>query len=208
MPCSRFRALRPAYALSRRTFLLGGSLVLCSEVSLAEEIDRRVARTHQIPTPGSPIQTGVGTIDVFGSMDQVLDVLLDYRKYHTILPRLETSRVVGKRKGSTDVYLRAPILRGLAHVWGLARFSPPRRRPSGGREIVGTLVKGNLDGWHGRWLLHPCGKRTILTMEMFIDLKIPVPAKLVASELAWAAGKGVTAVRDMVECGESGVKAD
>ena len=193
---------------ARRTFLIGGSLVLCSELSLAEEIDRRVPRTHHIPTRGSHIETGVATIDVYGTMDQVLEVLLDYRKYHTILPRLETSRVVGKHKGATDVYLRAPILRGLAYVWGVARFTPPKRRPTGGKEIAGTLIKGNLDGWHGRWILHPCGKRTILSMEMFIDVKIPVPAKVVTKELEWAAGKGVTAVRDIVECGESGVKQD
>jgi len=195
-------------SFGRRTLLIGGSLALCSKFAIAEEIDRRVARTHRIPTPGSRIETGVATIDVFGSVDQVLDVVLDYRKYNTILPRLETSRVVGKHKGATDVYLRAPILRGVAHVWGVARFTPPKRRATGGKEISGTLIKGNLDGWRGKWILHPCGKRTILTMELFIDLQIPVPSKVVTKELEWAAGKGVTAVRDIVECGESGVKND
>jgi ribosome-associated toxin RatA of RatAB toxin-antitoxin module len=141
-------------------------------------------------------------------MDSVLEVVQDFRKYHRILPRLELSRVVGKKKGMTDVYMRAPILRGLAHVWGIARFTPPKRYKRHGRAIAARMVDGNLDGWHGVWRLYPCGKRTVLRMEMFIDLQIPVPDAVVTPELEWAADKAVTAVRDMVECGHSSVKGD
>ena len=56
--------------------------------------------------------------------------------------------------------------------------------------------------WSGRWLAFPCGeKRTLLKLEMYCEVGIPLPARVVNKWLLWACRKGVTAVRDMAERG-------
>ncbi len=177
-----------------------------SDSAAAKKKKSREAERYRLRSPGSDIETGGAIIGVRGSMEQVLEMTQQYHRYTEILPRMEQSRIIAKRNGHTDVYLRAPILRGVAHVWGVARFSPPQTYNRKGKRIVGRYVKGNLDGWHGQWKLYPCKpNRTILWMEMFVDLSIPVPNSLITPELMWAADMAVTAVRDMVECGASTV---
>lgn len=152
------------------------------------------------PTPGSEVQTGGAVIIVNAPLPKVRRVLLQYHRYKSILPRLEQSRIIDKNPEYADVYLRAPILRGVAHVWGVARFWAPQ--PWGrGQKIHSTYVKGNLDAWRGMWSMYPCGSQhTVLRMELFLELKIPLPASMVSPELAWASDKAVTAVRDRAEC--------
>jgi hypothetical protein len=167
---------------------------------------RLEAKRYRLPMPGSDIGIGGATLGIYAPMSEVLKVVLDFRKYNTILPRLEQSRIVGKQDGKTDVYVRAPIMRGVVHIWGVIRFSPAKPWAGKGKTLTGRLVKGNVEAYQGRWKLYPCGEdRTILQCEQFVDLKIPVPSSLVTPELEWAADKAVTAVRDIVECDESTV---
>ncbi len=196
----------------RRDLLLAaswaGACCFIPQVARAAEPGEKPlrAKRYRLPMPGSNIGIGGATLGIYAPMDDVLKVLLDFRKYHTILPRLEQSRIVGKADGKTDVYVRAPILRGVAHIWGVIRFGPPKPWAGEGKTLTGRLVKGNVEAYHGRWRLYPCGKeRTILQCEQFVDLKIPVPSSLVTPELEWAADKAVTAVRDIAECGQSSV---
>jgi ribosome-associated toxin RatA of RatAB toxin-antitoxin module len=155
------------------------------------------ARTYSLATSGSSIDTGGAVILVDAPLAKVLEVVTDYASYHDVLPRIEESRIVGKRGGSTDVYLRAPVLGGVAHVWGIARFSPARRMVDGGRRIEGLLVKGNLKAFHGVWTLVPDGAgSTVVHLELFAEVDLPIPADMVTPELMWAAGKGVTAIRE------------
>jgi ribosome-associated toxin RatA of RatAB toxin-antitoxin module len=192
---------------SRRDLLLGAAAsLLFPDVAFAK--DRSVAERYRIPTAGSEVDTGGAILGVHAPIDQVLKVVKSYGRYHQILPRVSASRVVGKTGQSTDVYLRCPILGGVAHVWGVARFTP-KKWGKKGKKVVGRYVKGNLDGFHGLWKLYPCSDvRTILRLEIFLIPKIPLPASVITPELEWAADKGVTAVRDIVECGESTVKND
>jgi ribosome-associated toxin RatA of RatAB toxin-antitoxin module len=134
-------------------------------------------------------------------MDRVTQVVLRYRKYRHILPHLEQSRVLNQEGDSTDVYLRAPILHGLATIWGIARFTGPRPWKDKGQKVVGSLVRGNLDAFRGEWKLYPCGPhRTILRLELYVEVAIPLPSETITEELAWAADRALRAVRDMVAC--------
>ncbi|MBW2454231.1 MAG: hypothetical protein JRI68_06965 [Deltaproteobacteria bacterium] len=197
----------------RRDVLLAASLAgaACFVPSIAraagtDDKGRLKAKRYRLPMPGSDIGIGGATLGIYAPMAAVLKVVLKYGNYDKILPRLEQSRIVGKEGDETDVYVRAPILRGVAHIWGVIRFGPPEPWAGEGKTLTGRLVKGNVEAYHGRWKLYPCGEdRTILQCEQFIDLKIPVPSSLVTPELEWAADKGVTAVRDIAECEESTV---
>jgi hypothetical protein len=201
-------------ALRRRelgglTAAVAGGLLLDGSDALARTIDRSTAEAYRKPTPGSPIDTGGALIGIHATMDEVRRVLQRFDRYHRILPRVEQSHIVGKTKKHTDVYMRAPILRGVAHIWMVVRFREPTRWGHKGEKLVGRYVKGNLDGWRGAWRMYPCSStRTVLRLELFVDLSMPVPSSMVTPELMWAARKGVTAVRDMVECGRSTVTKD
>jgi len=169
--------------------------------------DKTVPRKYRLPTPGSNIETGGAVVVVRAPLAKVKRVITDYTGYHGVLPRIETSRIVQVVDGETEVYMRAPILRGLAHIWLVARFPEPKPWAKKGIKLRGTYVKGNLDDWRGAWFAFPCGpERTTLRLELFVDLSIPVPVSLVTPELMWAAEKGVTAVRDIAECGKTTVR--
>lgn len=176
-----------------------------SMAAAAVRPDRRTAFRYRYPTPGSGIDTGGAVIDVHAPLARVLAEVQRFDRYHAVLPKLEQSRIVNVHRGVTDVYLRAPILRGVAHIWGVARFSKPKRWRNG-LKIVGRLVKGNLDGWFGVWKMRRCGPATVLRLEMFIDVMVPVPDSWVTPEIEWAADMGVTAIRDIIECGEPSVR--
>lgn len=172
--------------------------------------DSRVdAESFRLDVPNSHIDVGGAHIRIQRSMEDVLAVLKKFAQYKDILPRITKSQVLGRRGRTTDVYLEAPILRGLVRAWGVARFTAPQRWGEEGLQIEGKMVKGNLESWWGTWKLQPCGDDcTVLRLEMFVDPSLPVPPEAVSEELEWACGKAVTAVRDVVELGESAMKND
>ncbi len=189
----------------RRQLLTGIGVLLSGGSALAEEPpadrDRSVAENYQLPVPGSDRIVAGATIGVNAPLADVKKLVLSYQRYKDILPRLQQSRVVAEENGVTDVYMRAPILHGLSAIWGLMRFQPPVPWRKRGFQVEGNLVKGNMEAWHGKWMAFPCGdKRTLLKLELYIDLEVPVPVSIVNRELLWAAGVGVTAVRDLSEC--------
>ncbi len=197
---------------TRRILLLGGisgaAVWGVPDAAWAANVDRSVASRYRFPTPNNAIDTGGAIIGINGPMAEVYRVVTMYRRYKEILPRVSMSKIMGRKGKSVDVYLRAPIMGGVNHVWGVARITPYPWR-SQGKKVVARYRKGNLDGFRAVWKMYPCGpRRTVVRFELFLDPKIPVPAALVTPELAWAADKAVTAVRDMVECHRSTVKDD
>lgn len=172
-------------------------------------VDRNKAERYQLPREGSDINVGGAKIAIHRPLDDVLKVVMSFRKYHQILPRLETSKLVARGPEYHDVYMRAPILRGMYNIWTVARFTEPLPHGRRGKKVLGAMRKGNLEAFDGRWQLHPCSdKRTILRLELYLIPKVPVPSAWITPELMWAADKGVTAVRDLAECGKSSVKGD
>ncbi|MBM4360720.1 MAG: hypothetical protein FJ096_21650 [Deltaproteobacteria bacterium] len=175
----------------------------------AAERDRTVASTYTIPVEGTDLVIGGAAIDIHAPIEDVKRVLTAFHRYREILPRIQQSRVLAEKDDSTDVYLRAPILHGLAALWGVARFAPFAPWRKRGVQLVGTMVSGNLEKWSGKWLAFPCGeKRTLLKLELFVQVGMPLPTRVVTKWLLWACQKGVTAVRDMAECGKSSVSRD
>jgi hypothetical protein len=171
--------------------------------------DRTVASNYTLPVEGTDVVIAGAAIDVHAPLEDVKRVLAAFHRYKEILPRLQQSRVVAENNGVTDVYLRAPILHGLTAVWGVARFAPFAPWRTRGVQLVGTLASGNLRKWSGKWMAFPCGeRRTLLKLELFVETGMPIPTRIVNKWLLWASLKGVTAVRDMAECGKSLVSKD
>ena len=187
-------------SIDRRQFLVASAVAGIALWTSDAEAGRSKAKRYRFATPGSHIDTGAAVILVNAPLEEVLDVVQSYRKYREIMPKVKQSRIVGKKRGKTDVYMRVPIMKGAHSVWGIARFDAPKRHQGDGRIVRAQMVKGNVEDWHGAWKLETEGKdQTVLRMEMFCDLKIPVPTKWVTPKLMWATDKSVTRVRDLVE---------
>ncbi len=174
---------------------------LPSEAAPAKtKIRKADAKRYRLPMKGSDIDLGGARIAIDAPLPVVRKVVMSFGMYNRIIPRLKMSRVVSRRKNQTDVYLSAPIFNGLTKLWAVTRFSTVKRNRYE-EVIVGRLVKGNLEQWYGRWRLRRCSRnRTLLKMELFADVKIPLPAEMVTEELQWVADKSVTAVRAIAEC--------
>ncbi len=193
--------------LVRRQLMTGlGAALLGESVARAEDPpadrDRSVAENYRLPIADSDRIVAGATIGVNTAIADVKAILLSFARYKDILPRLQQSRVVAEENGVTDVYMRAPIMHGLSAIWGVMRFTPPSVWRKRGLQIAGNLTKGNMSVWTGKWMAFPCGeKRTLLKLELYIDIDVPVPVSLVNDQLLWACRFGVTSVRDMAECG-------
>ena len=190
--------MRSRWLLPLLCALVGGAAALAPVPAQAAP-RAKVLRYHK-PTAGSDIDTGGAWTVVNAPLAIVRRVVQDYRRYVNVMPRLEQSRIVSRKKGETDLYIRAPILHGVVHLWAVVRFSAPKKV---GRweMIAGRYIKGNLRDYHGVWKLYPCAPdKTLLKVEMFADIKIPMPASVISPELAWVADVAVTNIRDRSEC--------
>ena len=166
----------------------------------AERPKRMESVRYRKPVAGSNFDAGGAWILVNAPVDVVRKVVQRFDRYDRLIPRLEQSRVVARRHGATDVYLRAPVLHGAVTLWAVIRFNPIEKLGVVER-MSSELVEGNLLSWNAEWRLIPCGEeRTLIKLEILTDVNIPFPSSLIAPELAYIADKAVTAVRDRAEC--------
>jgi ribosome-associated toxin RatA of RatAB toxin-antitoxin module len=150
--------------------------------------------------PNSSLDAGGAWNLVHAPIDVVRKVVQRFDRYDKLLPRLEQSRVVARRHGETDVYMRAPVLHGAVTLWAVIRFHPIEKLGAVER-LASDYVEGNLETWHAEWRLIPCGQDlTLVKLEILTDVNIPFPSSLIAPELAYIADTAVTATRDRAEC--------
>ncbi|MEM6786869.1 MAG: SRPBCC family protein [Myxococcota bacterium] len=206
---------RRAVVSSRRTMLAAtGPVALGLALGPGNAWAKRPpgVRRYAYVQAGQKYKTGGAIIRVRAPLDRVLAEVLKYRRYHRVLPRIETSKIVRRDgKKSADVYMRAPIFGGMMSIWFIARFLGPKPWKWGGVQIEGTLVRSNVASFSGFWKLHPCGPKgqeTVLRLELNLVPKVPVPTDMLERQFRWAAEKGVVAIRDLTEGKPSSVRDD
>lgn len=101
------------------------------------DVEERTVRVE-----GTDVQAGIVVGEIEAPFATVSATLLDFGSYRQFLPRITESRVVRRRRGENDVYLRAELLEGLGTVWSLQRFTVTRA--TGSLLIVGTSVDGTM----------------------------------------------------------------
>lgn len=155
--------------------------------------------TLKTTAPASSIDTGGAAILVRAPLPAVRKIITSYNSYKTFLRPFDQSRVLSKRKGTSEVYLQVPILNGAAHIWTVADMSPPTKEGDD-EVIVGRYKRGNVADFRAKWRLRAVdGGNTILKLELLVDPKLPFPPSVVTAQLVRAAEKGVTAVRDRAQ---------
>lgn len=193
------------------------SLIAFSLAVLALSLSPRVARaadaeseklaslgkalryTLKTTGPTSAIDTGGAAILVKAPLPAVRKLVTSYGSYKTFISSFDQSRVLAKRKGTSEVYLQVPILNGAAHIWTVADMSPPTK--DGADEVIsGRFKRGNVSDFRARWRLRAVdAHHTIVKLELFVDPKLPFPASAVTTQLVKAADSAVTAVRNRAQ---------
>jgi len=168
--------------------------VFSAGVAHAEPVVR-----YETHLPVSSYRAGAAKTVVLAPQSEVLTRVTDYSHYSTFIKAFETSRVVGREGGKTDVYLRVKILKGAAKIWAVVRFDEPKIDGDITR-VSAHLVKGNVKRLDAFWQLKKAeNARTELVLELLIIPDIPAPEALVVPEVRDAAGTAVTGVRDEAE---------
>ncbi|KYG05288.1 hypothetical protein BE21_41725 [Sorangium cellulosum] len=155
--------------------------------------------TLKTTAPASTIDTGGAAILIKAPLPTVRKIVTSYGSYKSFITSFDQSRVLAKRKGTSEVYLQVPILNGAAHIWTVADMSPPTK--DGADEVIsGRHKRGNVADFRARWRLRAVDEHhTILKLELFVDPKLPFPPSAVTTQLARAADKAVTAVRSRAQ---------
>jgi len=171
-------------------------------VALAAPRSASKAQRFTVRTPLSSIEAGAARIDVAAAPQQVSDIVLDFGNYTKLTDRFDKSRVIGHSGPNTDVYLQVPILKGAAKIWAVVRFEPVRTI-NGQQVLCGHMIKGNVERLDATLRIRSIGDtQSHVELELLIVPKLPVPGSLVTGEVAYAADKAVTGVRDRAELGK------
>jgi ribosome-associated toxin RatA of RatAB toxin-antitoxin module len=202
--CSKIVLTEPEVPMSlgRAAYIAGLLVVGCcvsSSVAAWAAPGSTKAQRYSVKTPYSRIEAGAARIDVAANPQHITDIVCDFGNYSKLSDRFDKSRVVGHSGQSTDVYLQVPILKGAAKIWAVVRFDPIRT--SNGEQILTAhMLKGNVERLDATWRIHQVNDhQSRVELEMLIVPKVPVPGSLVTGEVAYAADKAVTGVRDRAE---------
>jgi len=167
--------------------------------SIAEAVSQPKPKRYTVDVPNSGIDVGAAKVNIDASPDMVKKAVLDFNDYSSMISKFKRSKIIGKKGAFTDVYLQVPILKGLAKVWAVVRFAPPKQE---GKTVVvkGKMVKGNVDELNAEWRILPLSQqKTELHLLMRIVPKIPAPGGLVTGEVAYAADEAVKGIRAATE---------
>ena len=109
----------------------------------------------------------------------VRKIVMQYDGYAKLIKPFEQSRVLSKRNGVSEVYLKVPVAHGAVSVWAVAKMTGPIK-DADGKKIVGTYAnKGNVDDFRAVWRLRAVdANRTIVKLEVLVDPQLPLPASV------------------------------
>jgi ribosome-associated toxin RatA of RatAB toxin-antitoxin module len=171
-----------------------------------EEGDKLAARgkalRYSVKTtePANAIDTGGAAIMVNAPIDQVRQIVTDYRHYAQFIKPFEQSRLVSKKDGVSEVYFEVPVMHGAVKIWAVVKIAKPVKDGDGEKIVARYGNKGNVDDFRALWRLRAVDEtHTIVKCEILVAPKLPMPPKMITGELSYAADKAVTGVRDKAE---------
>jgi ribosome-associated toxin RatA of RatAB toxin-antitoxin module len=155
---------------------------------------------ESVPIAGTDLVRGRSTVVVQAPISVVRKTVLDYEEYAEFMPHYAASHVLGRTKGGGhQVYMKWVALHGAMKMW--ARFDMSSAQKKGDQETYrSTLKEGNVKAAKAIWRMSPVDEhRTKLTLEVFLQPRVPMPSSLLNDENMKGAQKGVTAMRDRCE---------
>lgn len=152
--------------------------------------------------PGRDARYGHAETLIHAPIAKVRGLVLDFAHYTELAPSITTSRVVGRDKGGTDVYLRMGVLNNALAIWSVIRFAPPEHTPAGAEVIEGRMLqgKGNIDDSVLVWTVRSAGPEwTVLKLDFLLRPGLPVPQSLVDEQLRDSAMDAVNSLHDRAQ---------
>lgn len=142
---------------------------------------------------------GKATVLVNAPPDVVREQILALDDYAEFMPHYKSARTLGRKpNGAREIYMQWEALHGAVKLWARMTLTPTE---DGDAEIWTTeFIDGNVDEAYAAWRIAPTDDgKTTLTLETFLDPKLPVPQSLLNEENVGAAIKAVKAMRDRCE---------
>ena len=75
--------------------------------------------------PANSIETGGAAIMVNAPIDQVRQIVTDYRHYAQFIKPFEQSKLVSKKDGVSEVYFEVPVMHGAVKIWAVVKIGKP-----------------------------------------------------------------------------------
>ena len=142
---------------------------------------------------------GRATVRVNAAPSVVRKQILALDEYAEFMPHYRSARTLGRKPdGAREIYMQWEALHGAVKLWARMNLA---RTDDGDAEVWATeFVDGNVDEAYAAWRIEPTEDgKTKLTLETFLDPKLPVPQSLLNEENVNAAIKAVKAMRDRCE---------
>lgn len=157
-------------------------------------------QSESISVPGTSVRAGRVHVEVHAPYATVAAVITDFARYRDFFPQLGESRVIHRRRGQADVYLRVELMRGLGTLWALSRFNV--QRTADATTVEGTMVDGNLRRLEVRFEARAIAgdpSRSEVTMQLLGVPPFFVPEGLLNSQQSHWAARGVELLRARAE---------
>lgn len=156
------------------------------------------AEKYSVTVGDSNTRAGAARVFVRAPATVTQKTVTDYANYAQMIRSFDQARVVGQHGSQTDVYMKVPILRGLASIWAIMRFDPPKQIGQGEYLVEARMVEGNVKKFNAVYRIKEIDEQTSqLNLEMHIVPKMPgVPGSLVTQEVSKASDRAVRRLRD------------
>ena len=191
-PRMRTRAANIAFAAGLLVAFVLSGLPASADAQASKEAPIAVS---SLSHPNTSVQWGRAVGVVEAPIDDVVQMVEDYSRYHTFLPHFRTSKVLTQRGASAIVYMEALVAMDTIKLW--AQMKMARAAGIGNTRVIeAKMMKGNMNILEARWELTPIdADHTKVAFQLLIEPNVPLPSSVFTNENAKASRKTISALR-------------
>jgi len=137
---------------------------------------------------------------VHAPIEQVRAVVFGFEHYPEFMPSYKGCHVLGTTpQGGREVRMEIEVLGGLLKLWTRMEVSPAAMI-DGTETYEARMIEGNVREFMTRWQLRELDRATTrLTVESFMELKIPLPDSVVNRGSIDGAREAILAIKRRAE---------
>lgn len=159
------------------------------------------AKRESIPIAGTQLVRGRSTVVVNAPLASVRAAVLGFGHYAEFMPHYKNAKLLGRTpSGGRDVYMEIEALHGAVTMWAEVEVPKPAIGDGGAETYATRFIKGNVKDFQAIWRMKPIDDaHTELSLEVFLQPSITLPADLQNEENVDGSAKGVLAMRARAE---------
>jgi ribosome-associated toxin RatA of RatAB toxin-antitoxin module len=172
--------------------------VVASEKAAPRPSDEPVMT--EIAIPGNSHIKVRSMVVVNASIDRVRSVVFGFERYPEFMPNYKTCHVVSTTPaGAREVRMEIEVLGGILKLWTRMEVSPAAVT-DGVEAYDARFLEGNVKDFSTRWELRELDRAsTRLTVESFMELRIPLPDSVVNRGSVDGAREAILAIKQRAE---------